>query len=74
MENDISMQSGLPSFNHCLLHTIGKYDSKGEYSVHKVYICSNMKSPFELQYHDQIGGCTNTTNVLQSIPSFSHMQ
>jgi hypothetical protein len=66
--------SGLPIFNHCSLHAIGKYDNKEEYLVHKVYIYSNLKYPFGLQYHDQIGGCTNTNNVLQSFPNFSFMQ
>jgi hypothetical protein len=49
-------------------------DNKEEYLVHKVYICSNLKYPFGLQYHDQIGGCTNTNNILQIFPSFSLKQ
>ena len=64
----------LPSFNHCSFHAIGKYDGKGEYLVNKVYICAKLKYPFGLQYHDRIGGCTNTNNIFQSSPSFSHMQ
>ena len=74
LKEKLKFDSGLPSFNHCSLHAIGKYDSKGEYLVHKVYICSNLKYPFGPQYHDQIEGCTNTNDVLQSFPSFSHMQ
>ena len=73
LKEKIQFDSNLPSFNHCSLHAIGKYDSKGEYLVNKVYICSNLKYPFGLQYHDQTGSCTNTNNVLQSFPSFSHM-
>jgi len=42
--------------------------------VHKIYICYNMKYSFGLQYHFQIRGCSNTTNVMQGFPSFSLMQ
>ena len=70
LKEKLKFDSGLPNFNHCSLHAIGKYDSKGEYLVHKVYICSNLKYPFGPQYLDQIEGCTNTNDVLQSFPSF----
>jgi hypothetical protein len=30
-------------------HVIGRYNWKREYMVHRVYICSNMKSPFVLK-------------------------
>jgi len=36
---------------------IGKYNCKGEYMVHRVYICSNLKSPFVVQQYDQLEGC-----------------
>jgi hypothetical protein len=74
LKEKLKFDSGLPNFNHCSFHAIGKYNNKEEYLVHKVYICSNLKYSFGLQYHDQIGGCTNTNNVLQSFPSFSLMQ
>ena len=48
LKEKIKFDSNLPSFNHCSLHAIGKYDSKGEYLVNKVYICSNLKYPFGL--------------------------
>ena len=60
----LKFDSGLPSFKQCSLHAIGKYSSKGKYLVHKVYICSNLKYPYGLQYLERIGGCTNTNNVL----------
>ena len=74
LKEKLKFDSSLPSFNHCSLHAIGKYDNKGEYLVHRVYICSNLKYPYGLQYHERIGGCTNTNNVLQSFSSFSDMQ
>ena len=30
-------------------HFIGKYNCKGEYMVHRVYFCLNLKSPFGVQ-------------------------
>ena len=74
LKEKVQLDSNLPSLNHCSLHAIGKNDIKGEYLVHKVYICSNLKYPFGLQYHEQIGGCINTNNILQSFSSFSLMQ
>jgi len=55
-------------------HFIGKYNCKREYLVHKVYICSNLKYPFGLQYNGQIGSSTNTNDVLPSFSSFSLKQ
>jgi hypothetical protein len=72
--NKLYDKSDLPSFNHCLLHAIGKYDSEIQYLVHRIYICSDLKSPFGLHDHDKIGGCTNANNVSQSPSRFSLKQ
>jgi hypothetical protein len=32
--------------SRCAFHFIGKYNNKGEYMVHRVYICLNLKSHF----------------------------
>ena len=42
LKGKLKFDSGMSSFNHCSLHAIDKYDNKGEYLVHKVYICSNL--------------------------------
>jgi hypothetical protein len=34
-------------------HVIGKYNNKGQYMVHQVYICSNLNSPVVVQDCDQ---------------------
>jgi hypothetical protein len=72
--NKLYDKSDLPSFNHCLLHAIGKYDSEIQYLVHRIYICSDLKYPFGLHDHDKIGGCTNANNVSQSPSRFSLKQ
>ena len=42
----------LPWLSRCTYHFIGKYNYKGEYMVHCVYICSNLKSPFIVHKYD----------------------
>ena len=37
--------SGLPWSSRNTFRAIGKYNSKGEYLVHKLYICSDMRLP-----------------------------
>ena len=70
LEEKLSAYSELTYLSNYTYHFIGKYNCKGEYLVHKVYICSNLKYPFGLQFNGQIGGCTNTNDVLQSFSSF----
>ena len=38
----------------CTYHFIGKYNCKGGYMVHRVYICSNLNSPFAMRQYDQM--------------------
>ena len=39
----------LPWLFRCTYHFIGKYKCNGEYMVHRVYICPNLKFPFVVQ-------------------------
>ena len=64
----------LLSLHHCSLHAIGEYDWKGEYLVHKIYICSRMKHSMGLQGHDETMGCTNANDDLYNFSSFDLMQ
>jgi hypothetical protein len=74
LKEKLKFDSGLLSLYHYSFHAIGKYDNKGEYLVHKVYICSNLKTPFGLQQHDQIMDYTNASGVLHSSSTFVLMQ
>src|SRR5581483_11909137 len=47
-------------------HVIGRYNFKGEHMVHRVYICSNLKSLFAVHKCDQLEGCTNTNHIMSS--------
>jgi len=59
----------LPWLSRCIYHFIGKYNCKGEYMVHRVYICSNLKSPFVAQQHDQLEGYNHNNHVMSKSPS-----
>jgi len=39
----------LPWLYRCTYHFVGKYNCKGDYMVHRVYICSNLNSHFAMQ-------------------------
>jgi len=60
----------LPWLYTCTYHFIGKYNCKGEYMVHHIYICSNLKSPFVVQQYDQLEGCNRYNHVMSRSPSF----
>jgi len=60
----------LPWLSICTYHFIGKYNYKEEYMVHRVYICSNMKSPFLVQQYDQLEGYNFYNLVISSSSSF----
>ena len=38
--------------------------------VHRVYMCSNLKSPLVVQKFDQVEGCHNNNHILSTSPSF----
>ena len=60
----------LPLLSTCTYHFIRKYNCKGEYMVHRVYICSNLKFPFVVQQYDQSEGCNRYDHVMSRSPSF----
>jgi hypothetical protein len=51
-------------------HFIGKYNNKGEYMVHRVYICSNLKSLFVVQQYDNFEAYNRYNHVMSRSPSF----
>ena len=54
----------LPWLSRCTYHFIGKYNCKGDYMVHRVYICSNLNSPYAMRQYDQFEGCNLYNNVM----------
>ncbi len=43
LEKKLFARFELPCPSNVSFHIIGNYDSKGEYNVHRVYICSNLR-------------------------------
>ena len=60
----------LPWLSRCTYHFIGKYNYNGEYMVHQIYICLNLKSHFVVQQYDQSEGCNRYDHVMSRSPSF----
>jgi hypothetical protein len=66
LEEKFSFSVDLPWLSKHTYHIIGRYNWKGEYMVHRVYICSNMKSPFVIKQHDQLEGCVKANHITSS--------
>ena len=49
-------------------HVIGKYNNKGQYLIHQVYICANLNSPFVVQDCNQLSGSDTIDIHTPSIP------
>jgi hypothetical protein len=56
----------LPWLSKHTYHVIGRYNWKGLYVVHRVYICSNIKSPFDMKQDDQLGGYVKANHITSS--------
>ena len=70
LEEKLFVYADLPWFSRHTYYVIGKYNNKGEYMVHRVYICSNLNSPFTVQQCDQVEGCNATNPIMSSSSSF----
>jgi hypothetical protein len=63
LEEKLPFSAELPWLSKLTYHVIGRYNWKGEYMVHRVYICSNMKSPFVMKQYDQLEGCVKANHI-----------
>jgi hypothetical protein len=62
LEESLFKYVDLPWFSKHTYHVISKYN-KGQYMIHRVYIRSNMNSPFVVQDYDRLEGNHNNTNI-----------
>jgi hypothetical protein len=58
----------LPCPSDVIFHVIGNYDSKGEYNVHRVYICLNLTIP---SFHDEMYCLEDRMHISNSLSSSS---
>jgi hypothetical protein len=54
LEEKLYAYADLPWFSRNTYHVFGKYNNKGQYMVQRVYIYTNLNSPFVVQYCDQL--------------------
>jgi hypothetical protein len=66
LENKLSFSADLPWLSKHTYHVIGRYNWKGEYMVHRVYICSNMKFPFVMKQYDQLENYVKANHITSS--------
>jgi hypothetical protein len=66
LEEKLSFTVDLPWLSKHTYHVIGRYNWKGEYMVHRVYICSNMKSSFFIKQYDQLEGYVKANHITSS--------
>jgi hypothetical protein len=66
LEEKLSFSADLPWLSKYTYHVIGRYNWKGDYMVHRVYICSNMKSSFGMKQDDQLEGCVKVNHIMSS--------
>jgi hypothetical protein len=60
-EERIFAHADFPWLSRHSYHIIGKYNNKGHYMVHRIYICTNLHSPFVVQDCDRLEGNHHTT-------------
>ena len=63
----------LPWFSRHTYHAIGKYNKKGHYMIHRVYIRSNLNFPFGMQDCDQLEG-SHSINIIPLSSSYVFMK
>jgi hypothetical protein len=66
LKEKLFMCNDLPLLSRNKFHAARHYNYEGEYMTHRVYICSNLISPFDTQYYDKVEGCTNANHALSS--------
>jgi hypothetical protein len=73
LEEKIFSYADLQRLSKYSYHVTGKYNNKAQYMVHRVYICTNLSSPFVLQdcdrlesnHHTNIFTCSSISFILQ---------
>jgi hypothetical protein len=70
LEERIFAHADLPWLFRHSYHVIGKYNNKGQYMVHRNYICTNLNSLFVVQDCDRLEGHHHTTTFPCSSHSF----
>jgi hypothetical protein len=68
LDERIFGHADLPWLSKYSYHVIGKYNNKGQYMVYRVYICTNLNSPFVVNDCDRLEG-NHHTNIFTCFSS-----
>jgi hypothetical protein len=68
LEERLFTHSELPCLSSNTYHFLGKHTCRGDYMVHRVYICSNLISPLAVHARNELEGCNsiNLENLILS--------
>ena len=66
LKEKLCMNADFPWLSKNTYHVIGRYNCKGDYMVHRVYICSNLKFSFIEQPCDRVEDHYNTNPIMSS--------
>ena len=73
LEEKLFVYVDLPGLSRHAYHVIGKYNNKGQYLIHRVYICTNSISTFVVQNYHQLE-CCNNNNIVMPCSSSSFFE
>ena len=68
LKDKLFMCADLPWLSRHIYHVICKYNNKGQYLIHRVYICANLNSSFVVQDCNQLSGSDTIDIHTRSIP------
>ena len=71
LEEKLFAYANFPWLSRHTYHAFGKYNIKGDYMIHRVYICANLNSPFVVQHCDHIEDYNIYNFVLSGASNFS---
>jgi hypothetical protein len=75
LEESLFKYADLPWFSKHTYYVIGRYNNKGQYMIHRVYIHNNMNYPFVVQDYGRLEGSHNNTNIFScSLKKQVHFQ
>jgi hypothetical protein len=69
LEDTLFACSKLTRLHNHTYHFIGRYNYNGQYMVHRVYICSDLKASFVEHQQDHIESYSNTNPIISSSSS-----
>jgi hypothetical protein len=69
LEDTLFTCSKLTRLHNHTYHFIGRYNYNGQYMVHRVYICSDLKAFFVEHQHGHIASYSNTNPIISSSSS-----